>query len=282
VSLLERGLLGSIEDQLAAERVLAERKLDQLALGKARVLVAQAVLQRQRPFDGDLLQHRSRHHLVHQSHTQRPARIQLTTGQHQIERDLNAYQARQPLRTAEPGQEAELDLGQAKLRALVGAGDAGLAGQCHLEPTTQAGAVDSGHERLSRPGHSFERALTGTGELARLVGRRQAGEQLQIGAGDEAIRLTGKDHDGGDRVVTLDLVEQAGELGRERCGQRVDGLTGQIDQQKSAAIDAALETEAGCDVVHAASSTIAAPMPPAAQAVTNANWPPRRLSSRNV
>ena len=60
----------------------------------------------------------------------------------------DADEARQPLRAAGAGDEAELHLGQAELRLRVVGGDAVVAGERPLEAAAQAGAVDGGHHRL--------------------------------------------------------------------------------------------------------------------------------------
>jgi len=59
-----------------------------------------------------------------------------------------ADQARQALRAAGAGQEAELHLGQAELRLARGRGHAVVAGQRDLQAAAEAAAVDGGDHRL--------------------------------------------------------------------------------------------------------------------------------------
>jgi hypothetical protein len=59
---------------------------------------------------------------------------------------LRADHARQPLRAARTGQEAQLHLGQAEARALHA--HAVVAGQRHLEAAAESRAVDGGDDGL--------------------------------------------------------------------------------------------------------------------------------------
>ncbi len=69
----------------------------------------------------------------------------LAGGDH-LERQLRADDARQALRPAGTGEQAELDFGQAELRR--DDGDAVVADERDLEPAAERGAVDRGDDRL--------------------------------------------------------------------------------------------------------------------------------------
>ncbi len=93
-----------------------------------------------------------------------------------LQRRLRADQARQALRAAGAGDEAELDLGQAELGR--GNGDAVVADQRDLEAAAERCAVDRGDDRL--------RAVLDRGLRVRQArARERLAEFGDVGAGDE-------------------------------------------------------------------------------------------------
>ena len=95
-----------------------------------------------------------------------------------------AHQARQPLRPAVAGDEAELDLGLAELGVL--AGQAHGAGQRQLAASAEREAVDAGDDRLAQVLDGIDDGLPAVGVL---LGRdRRLLRQLaDVGAGDESL-----------------------------------------------------------------------------------------------
>ena len=109
------------------------------------------------------------------------------------QRLLDADQARQALRAARAGDEAELDLGQAEPRA--GRGDAEMAAQRQLEPAAERRAV---HRRDGRLLHLVEHR-DHVDQARRL---RRLAELRDVGAGDERAPRAGEDDGFDARVVT--------------------------------------------------------------------------------
>ena len=69
--------------------------------------------------------------------------------QHHRQRGHGAHQARQALRAAGAGHQADLGLDQAELDARIVGDDAVVAGEADLQPAAQRQAVDGGDERLA-------------------------------------------------------------------------------------------------------------------------------------
>ena len=89
--------------------------------------------------------------LVDQAHRRGLVRRHVAARGHHLEGLARADDARQALRAAGAGQQAEVHLGQAAPRA--GHGDAVVGAQRHLEPAAERRAVDGGDHRLGRALH---------------------------------------------------------------------------------------------------------------------------------
>ena len=101
------------------------------------------------------------------------------------QRLLGADDARQALRAHRAGHDAQRDLGESQLRALVG--DAVVAGQRHFDATTQRGAVQRHHDGLRQ---GFE-----LGEHVAQFGRRHhAAEFADVGASHEGASRADQHH----------------------------------------------------------------------------------------
>jgi hypothetical protein len=167
-----------------------------------------------------------------------------------------------------------------------------VAGQRQFQPATQAGAVDGCHHRHREGGDLRQRALPFLGQRFRLFGAGAGGDHGDIGAGDKRVRLAGNDHQPFQRSMLLradqHVVNLFDELGLERIdlvARHVDGDHPDVvgaDRQLKGRRFGALLVQCVFDAHHSTSTIIAAPNPPAAQAVVRPSPPPRRFSSRSV
>ena len=87
-----------------------------------------------------------RRHLADHAHAQRFGGAEHPAGHQQQHGALAADQARQFLRAAAAGQDADLDFGQAEAGALAGDDDVGA--QRQLQPAAERKAFDRGDHRL--------------------------------------------------------------------------------------------------------------------------------------
>ena len=115
-------------------------------------------------------------------------------GRAHLDRQLRAAQARQPLRAAGAGNDAEQHFRLADFG--VGRHHAVVAGHGDFEAAAERVAVDRGHERLGRVLDAHEPRVRAFGSRQRLLARFQRAEDLDVGARDE--RRAGADQD--DRI----------------------------------------------------------------------------------
>ncbi len=152
---------------------------------------------------------------------QRPRRLERAARQDQVERRREADEPRQPLRAARAGQEPEHHLGQAERRLRVVGGDPVAAGERELGADRRGSvpwiAATTGTRAALDP---VEDRVRGARERLALLGRADAREVLDVGAGDEVVGLAAADRrppcTGG---VPLDVVEQRLELGDRARGR---------------------------------------------------------------
>mgnify|MGYP003348253796 CR=1 FL=1 len=88
-----------------------------------------------------------RHHLIDQSDLQCPGWRERVAGQQQFKRALAAGETRQPLRSAECGRHAEIDLGLGEQRLI--AGDGEMHGFGDLAAPAEGDAVHRRDHRLA-------------------------------------------------------------------------------------------------------------------------------------
>mmetsp|Transcript_5505 Transcript_5505/g.13638 ORF Transcript_5505/g.13638 Transcript_5505/m.13638 type:complete len:698 (+) Transcript_5505:463-2556(+) len=107
-----------------------------------------------------LQQLRLRHHVIHQPQLPGSPVLDGRRRQHHLQRLLQAHQAGQALRAAKPGQDAQLQLGQAHARAR--GAHARVARHGHLQPAAQGHSMDSCHGWLGAIlQHSAEGVIDG-------------------------------------------------------------------------------------------------------------------------
>ena len=130
---------------------------------------------------------------------------------HHLQRLLDAGDARQALRPARAGQQAELDLGNAQLR--VGHGDPIMAAERDLEPAAERGAVD-------RRDHRLGAILDRVDHARQPRHHRRLAEFGDVGAGEEGLPFAADD-DRLDRVVAFRLLDRRDQALPHRRAERV-------------------------------------------------------------
>ena len=139
-------------------------------------------------------------------------------GEDQVHRLGLADRARQPLRAADAGNDAELDLGLAELRGVGGDDDVALHDQ--LAAAAERKARDRRDHRLAR----IRGRVPGGGEVAHeRVDRGLVRHLLDVGAGGEGLLRAG-DQDAADAVVGVEGGDRLRQLGIERGVERVERL----------------------------------------------------------
>ena len=129
-----------------------------------------------------------------------------------LQRQRDPGNARQPLRAACTGQQAELHFGRAELRR--GDRDAIMTAQRHLAPATQRRAVDRRDDRLGRCLDHVDH-----GGQARLDHR--FAELGDVGAGEEGTAIAA-DHHRRDRSIGDAFLDRGLQPLPHGCAQRID------------------------------------------------------------
>ena len=138
-------------------------------------------------------------------------------GEDDVECGAGADEARQPVAPAGTGNDAELDLGKPQLGLGVIGGHAPVTGERELQPTAKTAAVNGRNDRLPAGGHPIHQLLGPATQRRRLLGGAEPGEFLDIGAGDEVVRLAGDEHDRAHHRVALQPRQEPIELLRHRA-----------------------------------------------------------------
>src|SRR6185437_2172568 len=162
--------------------------------------------------------------------------------------------------------------------------DAIAAGERHLEPAAQTRTVDRGDDRHPQSLEAHEHVLAHPAHPLGLDGGLHVAELLDVGAGDERVRLAGGQYHPFDELILIDAQEDPLKLADQRRAERVHRLARAIDgDDENVAVEPRGERRTAGQALrvgrHALSITIACPRPPAAQTVINPNCPPRRTSS---
>ena len=152
---------------------------------------------------------------------QRLLGLDLPPARRQIDGVAQADQARQALRAAGAGNEAELDLGQADPR--LGVEHARVAGQRQLEAAAERRAMDRGDHRLFR-------GLDDRQDVRQRRGQRRLAKFADVGASDEGAPLAGDDHRL-DRRVGVSRADRARQALANRLRGGVDRRI--VDQHQS-------------------------------------------------
>src|SRR5205807_1849605 len=174
-----------------------------------------------------------------------------------------------------PREEAELHLGQAERRLGVVGRHAIGAGERELEPAAEAGPMDADDDGLGKRRHASQHLLPLRRQPLRLGGGRQGDEFLDVGAGDEVVRLAGEERDGAHGAIPCEPLERRVELVLDRLRDRVHRLAGGIERDHGDPVpDFPAERRH-----QRRSRTRANAIPPWAQMEISPNWTSRRRIS---
>ena len=219
-----------------------------------------------------------RHQLVHQAEAQRLVRAYRFSGQHHFHRRAHADQAHAAHRAAESGMDTELHLRKAERHPLVIDGDAVAAGEGELEAAAQREAVNRRDGGAAERLEAVEHLLAGVNQAIAALGAGDAGEFLDVGAGDEAA-LLGRQHHDTARRRQCDPIEQRIELAQHAAGEHVGGGVRLVGQQPDDAIAVALHLpcrRGGLGILHVSPSGALRPPPSSARCCPRARGSRRR------
>ena len=121
---------------------------------------------------------------MHDAQRQCTLGIDSAAGQAELECRAASGQSRQSLRTAEPGDDAQVDLRLSPLRMRAGKPQVTCHGQFHA--AAQREPVDRRNHRLAKALDTRHQRLAITRKLQRLH-RRESGEFRDVGARDESL-----------------------------------------------------------------------------------------------
>ncbi len=142
---------------------------------------------------------------------------------------LGPDQTGKALTSAGAGDESELDFGQTELRFRVVGSDAIMAGERQLEAAAETGAVDGRDHRFGEGLDAAHQLLALEAQSLRRGACRERRELVDVGAGDEGVRLARDEHGGPDRGFVAESDEQRLELDFDRGTELVHRLAGKIE-----------------------------------------------------
>jgi hypothetical protein len=190
-----------------------------------------------------------RPHRVGQADAQRLGSVDRVAGHAQLLGLRHADPAGQALRAAEPGDDAELDLGLTELGAVRRMDE--VTGQRELAAAAEGEAVDRGDPRLLRALDRLRERAAHLGERLALA-RRELAHLGDIGAGDERlVARAGQDHRA-DLARDLELAARGGELADHLRRQRVERGLARHGDDRERPVDDDLEG-LECFVAHGCS-----------------------------
>ncbi len=140
----------------------------------------------------------------------------LRRGQHRpLQDQLDGRVADEPgqaLRPAGAGKEPHVDLGQADQGGLPLLGDPPRAGQRELQAAAEAVAVNGRDPGDGQGGQPVEGAVEKIHRLVHPVGGLDLGDQLQVGAGEEGLRLSRDEDEPADPLRGFQLLRSPSKL----------------------------------------------------------------------
>jgi hypothetical protein len=120
--------------------------------------------------------------LIDHPEPQRFRRAFALARQDDVERRARADQPGEPLASPRPGEDAELDLGEAELGLGVIGGHAIVTGKCELEAAAQARPVDPHRDGLRERRHAVQHRLAVARQLLGVGRRLEPDKILDVGA----------------------------------------------------------------------------------------------------
>src|ERR1700694_5908203 len=171
--------------------------------------------------------------------------------------------------------------------------DAISAGERGLEPAAEAGAVNRGDDRNAQALDGIEKHLTIATQPLRVRRGPQLLKLLDVGTGNPDVGLAADEHRRVHRGVALQSRHERHELVLHGAIQLVHRLVRQVegddrdtvadfDRQRRPISCSHESADGGLGGAHRLlSTTMAKPIPPAAQTVMSPNCPPRRRNSFN-
>ena len=189
-----------------------------------------AIRELARPLDRDVAQDRRVHELVDQPDLERLLRADVLPRQDHVQRCLQPDGAWQPLRASRTGEQADLHLRKREDCLRVVGRDAPCAGQGRFESAAEARAVYGGDNGCAKGFEPVEQRVTLATHRFRLRGGLPFEELLDVGAGDERVRLATDQDSGADGRVGLELLKERDEVVLDAAGDDVDRLAGRINR----------------------------------------------------
>ena len=105
---------------------------------------------------------------------------------------------------------------------------------------------------------------------------------VDVCTGNKVVRFSGDKHYASKFFIFAELFNNGAHLRGKLCLQGIHSFAGNVNGDDGNIVQTYIEGKSRYHFHYSASRTIAAPSPPAAQAVTKPNPPPRRRSSCNV
>jgi hypothetical protein len=205
-----------------------------------------------------------RHAVVGEPQALGLAGVDVAAGKHHVERRAWRDELRQALHAAPAGEDTQHDFGQGELGTGFVDDDAVAAGERQFDAATHAVTANQGKGWPGHAGKSIEEMPAALDQGPSGGGIAEAGELLDIGAGDETGALAGSEDQPLGRSA-LKFVEKQGQFGHYIGRQRVGAGAGLVECCPGDAVGIAFEFPVL--VAHSFSRSIAPPRPPPMQMV---------------
>ena len=289
-SIAPRALPGPVEEEAPAEGILLERQrpeVDAVVADPRHVPDERSRVARRRVHEN-----RARAHVVDESERLRRGHAEALAAERDIDRHTQPRSVRHAERPVRGRHEPDVHLGKPEHGARVVARDDRVARQRELEAATERRSVDRRDDRLAQPLEPAKRVTQLRRDALRV--RRELDRRQEVGAHphDEAVRFSARHDHRSDGCVLLDPRDGRRQPRVQGEGDRVLGLARVVDGDDRDAVAphpegqdprvlfvGSIDDSDGRRAHDAASSTTAAPRPPAAHPVARPSPPPRRRSA---
>ena len=176
------------------------------------------------------------HHFVDETHLQRAFRAHASAGKNHVERGLQPNAPRKTLCAAQSRNQSELNLrkGEGCLR-VIGAHSI-PTGERQLDPAAETGPVNRCDDRNAQQLEAAQHPLSHLTDRFSRGGRLERGELLDVGTGDEALRLPGDQHHSLNEWIVLGSTEDVFEFAGQRWTERIDRGVRRVDRDDEDAV----------------------------------------------